>query len=49
MIEEEEPLAPKSFDLCCHVSSSDHVQIEGVRKPLTFTHSARFPVQLYPK
>lgn len=43
------PRPPTSFDLCCRVSSSDCVQIEGIGKPLTFMHSARFPLQLYPR
>lgn len=41
--------SPKSFELCRHVSWSDHRQFEGIRKPLTFTHGARFPLQLYPR
>lgn len=49
LVEEKEPQTPKSFDLCCHVSSSDCTQIEGIRKPLTFPHSARFPLQLHPR
>lgn len=49
VVEEEEPQDSRSFDLCCHVSSSDCTQIEGIRKPLTFTHGARFPLQLYPR
>lgn len=43
------PQDPKSFDLCCHVSSSDPMQFEGIRKHLTFTHIAQFSLQLYPR
>lgn len=49
LVEEKEAQTPKSFDLCCHISSSDRMRIEGIRKPLTFPHSARFPLQLYPR
>lgn len=49
LVEEKEPQTPKPFDLSCHISSSDCLQNEGIRKPLTFSHSAQFPLQLYPR
>lgn len=49
LVEEKEPQTPKVFDLCCHISSSDCMQIGGIRKPLTLPHSARLPLQPYPR
>lgn len=49
LVKEKEPQTLRSFDLCCHISSSDCMQIEGIRKPLTFPHSTGFPLQLYPR